>query len=184
MRKRGPYKIVSSCNVYQNGWIRVREDRVIGPSRKAGLFGVVEMVSGSSVLPIDKDGMVTLVKEYKYGIGRMSIEAMSGGLNKKESPLGCAKRELKEELGITARKWVYLGFVDPFTTIVHSPNHMFVASDLSYGDRHLDPDERIRLVRTSLGQAVHMVEIGKITHSASCVLILRAFRLWKTRKRA
>ncbi|MBI4121610.1 MAG: NUDIX hydrolase [Candidatus Ryanbacteria bacterium] len=182
MRKLGPFGIQSSRVVYKNPWILVREDRVVSPSGKGGVFGVVEMVAGSSVLPIDEDGTITLVREYKYGIRRMSVEVMSGGLDKRETPLQGAKRELKEELGIRARRWQYLGFVDPFTTIVRSPNHMFLASGLSYGSRHLDPDEQIRLVRMPIGKAARLVEAGKITHSASCVLILRGHRLWQEGK--
>ncbi|WP_182884459.1 NUDIX domain-containing protein [Microbispora sp. H10885] len=160
--------------MYNNGWIKVTEDRVVRPGGQEGIFGIVTMKEGSTVLPITADGDVYLVKEYKYGIGRFSIEVMSGGMEEHEDPLGAAKRELKEELGLEAQRWTYLGYVDPFTTVVRSKNHMFLAEELETGAALEDPSEVVEAMRLPLKEAVAMVIQGEITHSASCVLLLRA----------
>ena len=68
-RAHGPYKVLSSEPRYRNRWIAVREDRVIRPGGSEGLFGVVEMVPGSSVLAIDGENNAYLVREYKYALG-------------------------------------------------------------------------------------------------------------------
>src|SRR5216683_2840432 len=118
---RGPYEILASRDLYENRWIRLREDKVIRPGGSEGLFAIIEMNTGASVLALTDDNYVYLVKEYKYGIGRESLELVSGAMEDRESPLLAAKRELREELGLKATEWVDLGFVDTFTTVVHSP---------------------------------------------------------------
>ena len=175
--KRGPYTVMSSRVAYKNPWIRVREDAVIRPGGTEGVFGVVEMVAGSSVLPIASDGSVYLVEEYKYGIGRSSLEVISGALDDCEAPVEAAKRELEEELGLTAKSWRDLGVVDPFTTVVHSPNYLFLAQELGTGRTNPDEGEEVHAVRMSFDEALRRVLTCEITHSASCVVILKAARL-------
>lgn len=94
MKKKGPFHLVSTREVYKNPWIRVREDKVIRQGGKDGIFAVIEMKAGSSVLALTADYHAYLVKEYKYGIARESIEIMSGALERLETPLDTAKREL------------------------------------------------------------------------------------------
>lgn len=173
---RGPYLLVESRDIYDNKWLHLREDRVVRPGGTEGLFGVIEMKAGSSVLALNENKEVYLVKEFKYGIGRASIELMSGGLEGSEQPLEAAKRELKEELGLEAAEWVDLGVVDPFTTVVHSPNFMFLALKVTEGAKCPDEGETLKTFRVPFSTAIEMVMRSEITHSASCVLILKADR--------
>src|SRR5688500_18030787 len=138
-RRVGPYTVLSSEVQYQNPWIRVREDKVIRPGGSAGLFGVVEMVGGSSVLAIDHEDNVYLVREYKYAAGRDSLEVVSGAIDTGETPLEAARRELREEAGLIAAEWHELGTVDPFTTAIRCTNHLFLAMALS--STPADPDD-------------------------------------------
>src|SRR3989344_4829272 len=86
MKKYGPWMIKSSEIKYKNPWIEVREDIVIRPDGKDGIFGVVNMKAGVSILAFD-DEHVYLTKEFKYGIGAESIETISGGIDEGEEPL-------------------------------------------------------------------------------------------------
>jgi len=74
MNNNGPWKIKSSEEKYKNPWINVREDQVIGPDNKDGIFGIVEMVNGVSILPIDEDGFVYLTKEFHYAIKKATLK--------------------------------------------------------------------------------------------------------------
>src|SRR5438046_5804058 len=76
---RGPYTVQASREIYRNPWIHVREDRVRQPSGRDGVFGVVEMKQGASVLAVTDDLRVYLTREYKYAIARTSTEVMDGG---------------------------------------------------------------------------------------------------------
>ncbi|KAB2381360.1 NUDIX hydrolase [Actinomadura montaniterrae] len=167
-------EVVSSHGVYENPWISVREDRVIHTSGEPGLIGVVTMTDGVTILPITADGRVFLVREYKYALGRPSIELVSGGLDADEAPIAAARRELAEELGLTAREWIDYGHVDPFTSIVRCRNHLFIARDLTEGEATPEPTEHIEPLAMRFDEALQMALDGTITHSATCCLLMRA----------
>jgi len=176
-RAHGPYTVLSSERLYRNRWMAVREDRVIRPGGTEGLFGVVEMVAGSSVLAIDGEDNVHLVREYKYALSRDSLEVISGGIDEGETPLAAAQRELREEAGLVASEWQEMAAVDPFTTAIRCRNHLFLARGLSHTDVAPDDGEELALVTLPFDSALQMVLAGEISHAASCILILRAARL-------
>lgn len=170
----GPWKIIDTILKYKNPWIEVREDQVIRPDGKPGIFGVVNMKAGISVLPIDEEGFVYLTKEFHYAIEKDSIETVSGGIDDNEKPLDTAKRELLEELGIEAEEWIDLGLVNPFTTVIKSPANIFIAKKLKFKGANPEGTEIIGTIKVKLEQAVDMVMRSEITHGQSCILILKA----------
>jgi 8-oxo-dGTP pyrophosphatase MutT (NUDIX family) len=171
---KGPFEFLSREVVYSNPWLEVHEDKVIRPGGREGYFGVVHMKPGSTVLAISDNGDAYLVKEYKYAVERDSVELMSGGLEGQETPLEAARRELKEELGLEAREWVDLGVVDPFTTLINSPNYLFLALGVDEGEPDGDETEVLEVLKVPFAEAVSMVMRSEIRHGASCVLILKA----------
>ena len=89
--------------VYENPWIRVREDQVLRPDGLPGIYGVVEFKNRAvGVLPVDHDGSVWLVGQYRYPLQAYSWEIPEGGSPESESPEATAIRELREETGLTA----------------------------------------------------------------------------------
>ncbi|MBP6859158.1 MAG: NUDIX hydrolase [Candidatus Magasanikbacteria bacterium] len=175
MKKHGPWKIKSSTIKYKNKWISVHEDQVVRPDGNPGIFGIVEMVPGVSILPMDEEGNIYLTKEFKYAIGKNSVEVFSGAIDEGESILKAAKRELQEELGCIAKNWVKLGKMDPFTSVVFSPANLFLAKGLSFTNTAFEGTEIITHIKLPLAKAVQMVMDSKITHGQSCVLILKAW---------
>lgn len=174
-QKKGPFQLTGSKSVYQNPWISVREDTVVRPDGKKGVFGVVEMVEGSTVLALDSDGTAYLTREYKYGLGGDSLEVISGGIDEGETPLVAAKRELQEELGLTANKWTSLGYINPFTTVVRSRNHLFLAQELTKGTAA--EDELLEVTKVPFSVAIAKVLDSSISHGATCVTILKTARI-------
>ncbi len=173
-KQHGPWQIVESNVVYNDPWIHVRKDDVIRPDGLPGTHSVVDLKPGVCVLALDDDNNAYLTEEFHYGVGRVTIEAVSGGIELDESPAVCAKRELQEELGIKAADWTEMGLVDPFTASVVSPTRLYLAQDLSFGESAPDGTEQIRCVKMPLRDALKMVVASEITHGPSCVLILKA----------
>jgi ADP-ribose pyrophosphatase len=174
----GPYQVLHSKPVYENPWVKVREDRVVRTGSPETVFGVITMKPGVSVLPMEENGDVYLVREFKYGIGEETLEAISGGIESGEKPEHAALRELGEGCGMIASEWVDMGVVNPFTTVVNSPNHMFLARGLSRLRQAPEAlggqaGEQVSVVKMSFEEAVQAVLKGQITHAASCVLILK-----------
>ncbi|MBA3723497.1 MAG: NUDIX hydrolase [Candidatus Levybacteria bacterium] len=172
--KKGLWTVIKSKKVYQNPWIFVKEDKVIRPDGKEGIFGVVEMKPGVSILPIDNEGNVYLTKEYHYAVERETIEVISGGIDQEENKQEAAVRELQEETGIIADELVDLGVIDPFTTVVVSPNYLYLAKGLKFSDANPEGTENIKVIKVSMSEAIQWVIDSKITHGASTALILKA----------
>jgi ADP-ribose pyrophosphatase len=174
MKPHGPWKIVRSQVLYHDPWIALQKDDVIRPDGHPGTYCVVHLKPGVSVLALDDDGSVYMTEEFHYGVGRTTIEAVSGGIEPGEDALLTAQRELQEELGIVAAEWLDLGVLDPFTGSVVSPTRLFVGRKLRFGDHTPEGTELIHCVKVPLAEAVQMVLDCRITHAPSCVLILKA----------
>lgn len=174
MRDHGPWKIVQSNEVYRDPWLALTKDDVIRPDGEEGTYIVAQLKPGVSVLAIDDGDQVYLTEEFHYGVGRVTIETVSGGMEPGEDALEAAQRELREEVGIEATTWTDLGLVDPFTANVVSPTRLYLAEGLSHFAQDLEGTEDINIVRMSFSAAVGMVRESRITHGPSCVLILKA----------
>ena len=172
MEQHGPWQIVHRQEVYRDPWVSLDKDEVIRPDGKPGTFSVVHLKPGVCVLALE-NGIVYLTEEFHYGVGRTTIEAVSGGIEAGEDALSTAQRELQEELGIRAKEWQDLGLCDPFTSSVVSPTQLFLAQGLEIGDQALEGTELIRRLAMPLADAVQRVMDSRITHGPSCVLILK-----------
>lgn len=179
MRKaHGPWTILSRQSRYSNEFLAVHEDRVIGPDGAPAHYGVVVMRPGIAILPVDAEGAVYLTRQFRYALGRESLEAIGGGLDAgEEDPLPAARREAREELGVSADEWHYLGQVDTDTSVVRGSVHLYLARALSFTEPEQEGSEAIRPVRVPLTGAVELVMDGTITHAPSCVVVLKAARL-------
>ncbi len=175
MPQYGPWWIERSTEVYRDPWIAVRKDDVRRPDGQPGTHCIVSLKPGVSVLALDEQNRVHLTEEFHYATGRVGLEVVSGGIDPPESPLDCARRELREELGIEAARWTPLSVIDPFTSVVVSPTALFLAEDLKFGETSPDATEQIRHITMPIAEALERVKSGEITHGPSCVLILRCW---------
>src|ERR687890_1606450 len=106
---KNPWRKISSREVYENPWIRVREDEVLRPDGEPGIYGVVHFKNVAvGVLAVEGDELY-LVGQYRYTLDRYSWEIPEGGCPEGEEPLDAARRELEEETGLRARCWEKLG---------------------------------------------------------------------------
>jgi ADP-ribose pyrophosphatase len=172
--RHGPWQIVSRQEVYRDPWVELDRDEVIRPDGAPGTHVVVRLKPGVTVLPLDEEGIVYLTEEFHYGVGRTTIEAVSGGMDAREDPFAAAIRELQEELGIAAERWTDLGVCDPFTSVVVSPTRLFLARGLTFGMRAPEGTELINRQAVPFAEAVHMALDGRISHAPSALAILKA----------
>jgi len=181
--KKGPFEETARTIRYQNGWIRVEEASVLRPNGENGIFGLVYMKPGSTVLALDDRQRVLLIQEYKYAVERETLELISGGIDAGEDPSAAALRELREETGYRAQKLTALGCIEPFTTVIASINHIFLAEELVFDPLPGRQEDILAPQWVSFAAAMDMLEAGKITHAASCVGLLKAAALLRERQR-
>lgn len=159
--------------IYHDDYVRVRRDQVRFPGGREGHYAVVTIKPGVSILAIDPDRQVYLIREHKYVLGRISTEVVGGAIETGETPIEAAQRELREEAGLIATDWMPMGTMQPLSAIVQCPIHLFVARGLEHCDRRLDDTEALDVIRTPFQKALEMVLDGEINQAASCLLILK-----------
>lgn len=174
MKHNGPWKIHDSKKLFGNFWMTLQEDSVVTPDGRDASMVVTKVRKGVSILPIDENGFVYLGKQFRYIMRTECIEAVGGAVNDEEVTINAAKRELREELGLEARKWIDMGSINPFTSIIESSQQLFVATGLSMGNPEHDATENIKPVKVTLRKAAEMVMDSTITHAPSCIIILKA----------
>lgn len=178
-QKKGQWMVTNSRTVYTNPWVTLIEDDVIQPDGKPGIYTRVTQPGGSSIIAMDENLNVYLAKEYRYPLERVMLEAVGGGTDGNETRLETAQRELKEEAGLTARKWTPLGVIDSMTALLDSPNHIYLAQELTQGEPALEGTETLEIVTMPFEKALSLVWEGEITHAATVVALLKIERLLK-----
>jgi 8-oxo-dGTP pyrophosphatase MutT (NUDIX family) len=173
-RKNGNWTIKETKQVFNNDFFKVFNDKVIKPNGEDGSYATIEFISGVSVLPIDEEDFVYLTKQFRYSAGEKTLEVVAGGIED-EKPLDAAKREIKEELGITAEEFTEIGSIQLDNSIIKAPSTLFVARKLTFGKPDRDDSEEMEMVKVSFREAVKKVLNGEITHAPSCVLLLKAW---------
>lgn len=172
-QQNGPWTILDSETPYRDEFIEVVRDEVLRPDGEPGAYATVTMKPGVAVLVLEEDGTAVLTSQFRYALGRESVEVASGGVDAGEEPLEAARREVLEELGVVADRWAPLGRIDPDTSIVRSPVHLFVARGLRWTEPRHEGTETIRILKMPLAEATAMVEDGRITHAPTCLLLLK-----------
>ena len=148
------------------------------PNGKQAKREVARHVGASAVIPVDNDGNVWFVRQFRAPIDQVLLEIPAGKLDYKgEDRFEAAKRELQEETGLTAASWTHL------TDIVTTPGFsdelisIYLARDLSFGDSNPDDDEFLNLVRMPLSEAVELAMKGEIPDVKTLCAVLMADKL-------
>lgn len=160
---------------YENPWIRVREDQVVHPDGRPGLYGVVEVRSPAVfVVPVTAADEVVLVLVDRYTTGRATPEVPAGGSDG-EDLLAAAQRELREETGLAAATWRPLGAVDSLNGVASAPGQVWLATDLTeVGGRETETEGITEVRRVPWAELVAMVGRGEVTDNETLGALMLA----------
>ncbi len=170
-----PWKTLSSKEIYNNRWIQVEEHNVINPAGGDGIYGKVHFKNKAiGIIPMDNEGNIWLVGQYRYTLNAYSWEIPEGGGPVGIPPLESAQRELKEETGITATQWQLIMRFHTSNSVTDEEGFVFLAEELAFGESQLEETEADLVVRKlPFREAVKMVMDGDITDSMSVAGILK-----------
>lgn len=170
MGDSNPWQIKSSQIVYQNPWIKIHEDKVIMPSGKPGMYAYLESNDSVTVVALNDNAEVYLIRQFAYPAAVWSWRLPQGG-GDKQNLLQAAQRELKEETGITARHWQKLGKFRIQNGLMTETCAIYVASDLAFSDK-TDEEEAIDGTQwASMSDIDAMIKHGEIDDGQSIVAI-------------
>ena len=172
------WKRLDSRTVYENPWMEVREDHVINPGGGKNHYGYVHFKNRAiAIMPLDDDGSTWLVGQQRYTLGEYSWELPMGGAPLDESPLVAAKRELREETGLTAMRWSEVMRLHTSNSITDEVGIVYIAEGLTQGETEFEETEDLEIRRLPLDEAVRLVNDGEITDAISVAAILRVSAL-------
>ncbi|MFN6202047.1 MAG: NUDIX domain-containing protein [Acidobacteriota bacterium] len=170
---KSPWQVVAGKVVYENPWIRLTHQEVIRPDGQPGIYGIVHFRHRAvGILPIDDRGWTWLVGQYRLPLDRYSWEIPEGGCPEGESILEAARRELREETGLTANHWLQLGEADLSNSVTDEHVTIFLATDLVAGAPDPEGTEVLSLRHLPFAEALQMVVNGEITDAISIMAIL------------
>jgi len=170
-----PWQTLGTEVRYQNPWISVREDQVLNPGGGRGIYGVVSMKNKAlGIVPLDAEGNTWLVGQYRYPLNEYSWEIPMGGGLLEHDILESARRELKEETGLTAARWTRIARLHTSNSVTDEEGFVFLAEDLTQGDLEPEETEDLRLWKLPLAEAVRLVMADRITDGISVAGLLKA----------
>ncbi len=161
---KNPWLTLASRWIYENPWIRVREDKVINPAGNEGIYGLVKFRNRAvAIIPIDEQGYTWLVGQYRYATDNYSWEVPMGGYPIDQSAIDGAHKELAEETGLRAAKMTQLLQVELSNSVTDEVGSAFVAQQLSQGESDWDDTEQLQIRRLPFDEALAMSLDGRIS---------------------
>ena len=177
-------KTVSREKIYRGNIIEIENVRVTLPNGKEATRDVVLHPGAAVIIPISRDNELYMVRQYRKPIDKVLLELPAGKLDGNEAPEICARRELKEETGLTAKNMDYIISIYTTPGFCNEVLHIFAATGLEEGEAGGDEDEFVSCEKVPVANLIDMVMRGEITDAKSIIGIFLADRIIKENLRA
>ena len=175
-------KQVETKTVYEGMIVNIRRDVAELQDGRRVSREVVEHPGGVGIIPVTKDNKILMVKQYRYPMEEELLEIPAGKLDEGEAPFECAVRELSEETGCTAGKFVDFGAIYPSPGFCRETLYLYLALDLRYGEIHLDDGEFLSVEAVGIDELVEKIMRNELTDAKSVIGIMKAKRYLETRR--
>ncbi|EGI78181.1 NUDIX domain-containing protein [Hylemonella gracilis] len=166
---------LASETLFRGNFLDARRDTVALPDGGTATREYVVHPGAVVIVPLLDDGRVVIERQFRYPVDRVMIEFPAGKLDAGEDPLVCARRELLEETGYTAREWAKAGQMHLAIAYSTEVLHIYFARGLRQGERKLDEGEFLDVSTATPAQLLDWSRSGELTDakSLSCLLWLQ-----------
>jgi ADP-ribose pyrophosphatase len=171
---------LSSKLIYDGKIVHLYQDTVSLPDGTPAIREVIRHVGAVCVVPLTDEGEVVCVRQFRYPHAKVLLEIPAGKLDSKEEDRpSAALRELREETGALCQTLTPLGQLLTTPAFVDEVIDMYLAEGLTFGDRDLDEDEFLDVVRIPLEKLVDMILQGDVTDAKTQAAVLKVWALKK-----
>lgn len=178
MKHKNPWITHSSKTIYENPWITLTEHDVTNPGGGKSLYGKVHYKNWAiGIIPLDENQNTWLVGQYRYTLDEYSWEIPMGGGSLDIPILESAQRELKEETGLSAKKWTEICRIHTSNSVTDETGIAFLAEGLTQGETEFEETEDLKVWKLPFKEVVQMCDRGEITDSLSVAAIYRLSRM-------
>lgn len=168
-----PWKVLKSEVVWQRPWFSLQVDRVeTGRGVVLDEYPLIHTRDWACIVPVTRDGQLVLVRQYRHGLGRETLEFPAGGVDPGEAHAAAARRELGEETGYGADQWQHLMSVPPEPTRRRHLAHLYLATGAHVvSEQRLEPSEDAEVVLFPASDFDRLVrELSHAVHVAAAYL--------------
>ena len=165
-------KVYKKNRIYTGKAINFCRDEIVLPNGNKAIREYIDHPGAVAVVPFINKTDIIMVKQYRYPVDKITYEIPAGKLDKKESLLKCAKRELKEETGYSTNNIKKLVSFYPSTAFSNEELIIYIAKDLVSGKQNPDEDEFIENIIIPFKQALQMIKQGKIKDAKTVIALL------------
>ncbi|MBQ7040054.1 MAG: NUDIX hydrolase [Clostridia bacterium] len=165
---------------YSGKVLSLREDTVELPNKAVAKREVVEHNGAVGVVPITDENEIILVKQFRAGVQKITLELPAGKLELGEDPLDCGIRELEEETGYKAKSFKHLTSFATSPAILEEVIHVYLATDLYEGEINPDEDEFVEIIKMPVDEIKKLIISGEIDDGKTIIGVLLATEYLKS----
>ena len=169
-----PFQFIKSETLFKGRAFTIRRDLLRTPDNRETQFDIVDHGGSVVILPLDQDGNILFLRQYRHAAGLELLELPAGTRDGDEEPLACAGREIREETGMAAGRLEPMGgfFLAPGYSTEYM--YVFLATQLTQSPLKADPDEFLTLVKIPVQQALEMAQAGQFPDAKTLAAICLA----------
>jgi ADP-ribose pyrophosphatase len=169
-----PFELIKSETLLKGRAFTIRRDWLKTPDGRETKYDIIEHTGSVVIIPLDADGNLLFVRQYRHAAGMDLLELPAGTLDEGEAPEVCAAREIREETGFAAGKLEKIG--EFYLAPGYSTEFMvvFFATDLRYDPLQADADEFLSVEKIPVKKALELAERGNMPDAKSLAALLLA----------
>jgi ADP-ribose pyrophosphatase len=168
------HQILSRKTVFSAHAFSVEDLHVKLPDERERDYNLVHHVDSVTIVPLDEDGNIWFVTQFRMGSESELLELPAGTMDDGETPLECANREVREEIGMAAKEMQHLGSVYLAPGYSSELNHVFLATGLYAAPLEMDEDEFLNVVKYPLEEIPLLAQQARLQDSKSLAALYLA----------